>query len=330
MNLVLDIATSAEFWRRIYPVNRAPKNPSSVVPNSCVCTAKEIAELAPSWVTEEFLEALGGCIHVMVFDDSQRRKSDNHVVHSWSGPVPEESFYSLGGNVFVAAPTFMFLVAASLLSTTQLIAFGCELCGLYSFDKRQKRGFRERKTPLLTVAQLEQYLIGAKGCRGFRKAMAALPHVVENSASPMETFDVMALCLPPRLGGYGLDKPLMNPEIPLNRRAARIAKKHVCYPDMCYLAIKLDIEHHGKLDHSDPQDQASDRARVNALKEMGFEVIELTIDQVADLQAFEYIVQRIARLLGKRLRKEILGATTSRLAFRKEVNAWNRSSGRLR
>ena len=146
----------------------------------------------------------------------------------------------------------------------------------------------------------------------------------------METFDVMALCLPYRLGGYGLEKPLMNCEVPLTARAARIAKRRKCYLDMGYLKKGLDIEHHGKLDHSSPEDMASDRARVNALKEMKFEVIELTKDQVNDLYAFEYIVQRIARLLGKRIRKEKTGATTARLSFRRDMAIWNQSSGRLR
>ena len=330
MDLVLDISTSAEFWRRIYPVNRSPEHPSGTVPNAPVCTAAEIARLAPSWITDEFLEVLGGRIHVMAFDVAARRDSGSHVVHVWSMRIPEGSFFALGDNVFIAAPTFMFLVAASTLSLTQLIAFGCELCGLYSFDKREKRGFRKRKIPLTSIEQLQQFLQDAKDCRGCQKALAALPYVLENSASPMETFDAMALCLAPRLGGYGLRKPLLNVEVPLNSRAARIAKRRVCYPDMCYLDIHLDIEHHGKLDHSEPEDQASDRARVNALKEMGFDVIELTKDQVGDIQAFEYIVQRIARLLGKRLRKQILGATPSRLSFRKDVTAWNRLSGRLR
>ena len=160
--------------------------------------------------------------------------------------------------------------------------------------------------------------------------MSALSHVVDNSASPMETFDILALCLPYRLGGYGLPTPIMNCEVPLSSRAARIAKRHRCFADMCYGTIGLDLEHHGKLDHSSEEDVLSDRARVNALKEMGYEVIELTNDQVRDLMAFEYIIQRIAKLLGKRLKKSRLGATPERLAFRKQAFGWNQSSGRLR
>lgn len=330
MDLVLDIATSAEFWRKIYPVNRAPKSSSAVVPSECASTIDQVLSLSPTWITPQFLEPLGGCFHVMVFDAESRRRSASHIAHVWSGPIPEGSFYDLGNNVFIAAPEFMFLVAATLLDVPEIIAFGCELCGLYGFDESRKRGFRKRKVPLTTIAKMTVYLAGAQDCRGHAKATAALQYIVENSASPMETFDVMTMCLPYRLGGYGLDEPQMNYAVPLNCRAARIGKRQTCYADMCYSDIGLDIEHHGKLDHSEPEDQASDRARVNALKEMGFEVIELTKDQVEDLLAFEYIIQRIARLIGKRLDKRKLGPTPERLALRRKVFAWNRSSGRLR
>jgi len=68
---------------------------------------------------------------------------------------------------------------------------------------------------------------------------------------------------------------------------------------------------------------------VNALKEMGYEVIELTYQQVCDIQAFECIVQRIAKIAGKRIRKEYLGETDARKQLHASVLAWNRSYGKL-
>lgn len=330
MNLVFDIATSAEFWRQVYPANRAPNRSGIATPREFSSTWEEISELLPNWVTPRFLEPLDGRIHVLALSTDLRRRSKHHVTHVWNGALPDESFYDLGNGTFVESPAFMFLSAASLLSTVRLIAFGCELCGLYGFDKAEKRGFRTRTKPLLTIPQLRAYLANAQGCRGYSKAMAALPHIVENSASPMETYDVLFLTLPYRLGGYRMPQPSMNHMISLTPRAARIAKRSRCFLDIGYVEESLDIEHHGKLDHSSPEDQASDRARVNALKEMGIEVIELTNDQVGDPQTFEYIVQRIAKILRKRIRKEHLGATDPRVTLRKELRAWNLSSGRLR
>lgn len=330
MNLVLDIASSAVFWRLVYPADRTPQTAGCAIPGQCARTWKDIAALTPKWATSDFLAHTNGRIHVLTIGGSTRWQSERHSVHVWNGPIPSGSFYDLGGNVFVESPPFMFLAAARILNLAKLIAFGCELCGLYSFDNTQKRGFRKRKKPLTSVSCIRQYLDGAKGCHGRNKALTALAHVVGNSASPMETFDAMCLYLPYRLGGYCLEHPHMNYEVRLNDRASRIALRDTCYLDMGYPEEHLDVEHHGKLDHSNPEDQASDRARVNALKEMGFEVIELTNDQVGDVIAFEYIVQRIAKLLGKRIRKEYLGATKPRLTLRRELREWNRSSGRLR
>ena len=329
MSLVLDIEISAAFWRKVFPIHRAPKAAECNPPSQCACSWNEIESQIPLWVTLDLLEPFDGRIHVMSFDESSRRQSARHVVHAWSGFIPEGSFYEMQG-AYIASPPFMFLAAATVLSLPELIAFGCELCGLYSFDESRERGFRTRKVPLLTIEQLACYIKSAKGCRGVKNAQMALKYVIPNSASPMETFDAMLLYLPYRLGGYGLPRPKMNYRVRLSGKAARIAKRQTCYADMCYPEIKLDLEHQGEFDHSTPEEVASDRARVNALKEMGYEVIEFTKDQVNDLLTFEYIALRVAKLLGKRIRKEGLGATKPRMSLRRAVREWNRSGGRLR
>ena len=89
------------------------------------------------------------------------------------------------------------------------------------------------------------------------------------------------------------------------------------------------MEHLGGHDHSLDEDALADRARVAALKEMGFEVVELTSDLVSSLDAFEVITMRLASLLNKRIRKENLGPTVERLALRRELRAWNASYGSI-
>ena len=330
MILVLDISTSAEFWRQRYPLDREPSAPSPKLPSDCAVGKRNMTCLIPPWVDDEFLEPLGGMLHTLSFDVSKKRRSDTHAVHVWSGPIPDGSFYELKDGTFVMSPCFMFLVAASILDIYQLIAFGDELCGLYSFDRREERGFRKRSVPLTETRKLAAYLGNAKGCRGRRRALSALAQLVDRSASPMETFDEMAMCLPYRLGGYGIPRFLMNIQIPLTSRAKRIAQRETCYLDMGCLDPKLDVEHHGKHDHSTSEEMMQDRARVNALKEMGFEVTELTFRQVDDLIAFEIIIQRLAKRLHKRIDKTKLGATPERLEMRTQVLAWNQSSGKIR
>ncbi len=284
----------------------------------------------PDWVSNQLLECTDGVLHLLAFDRSHFRRYKHFATHVWSGPLPEGSFHKPADGLYVESPAFMFLHAATILDLPQLVSFGDELCGLYSFDSRAKRGFTSRSIPLTDKRQLENYLKKATGCRGFKQATQALRHVVERSASPMETFDEITMCFPALRGGYALPQPRMNHWIPLTPKAARIAKRSGCYLDMGYPHCKLDIEHHGKLDHSSDEDVASDRARVNGLKEIGFEVIELTADQVGDLFAYEFIIERIARILGKRLQKKSMGATPARTALRKALYEWNSSSGRIR
>ena len=330
MKLYLDIASSVEFWRQRYPSDRMPKAPPPVVYEESAYKKSDIDSLKPAWLNDEFLAPTGGVLHVLSFNHSHRRRLKSFHVHAWGGPLPEGAFYELQPGLRVETPEFMFLQAATLLDLVQLIAFGDELCGLYSFDRRQERGFTKRKQPLTTKSRLERFLKMAANCHGRALAEKALRYVVERSASPMETLDEMTMCLPYRYGGYNLLTPIMNHRIDLTPKAARIAKQVKCYLDMGYLDFYLDVEHHGKLDHSTDEDKSSDRARVNALKEMGFEVIELTIDQVGDLFAYEYIIERIAGIIGRRLRKEHMGATSERLKLRCALFDWNSSYGAIR
>lgn len=331
MNLYFDIASSVEFWRQRYPGHRSPKSPPSLEYGECAYLKNDIKALAPAWVDDEFLAPTEGVLHVLTFDHVQRKQLKTISVHSWMDPLPEGAFYELQPHVFIESPEFMFLHAARTLNMIQLIAFGDELCGLYSFDRRQRRGFSKRKYPLTTKAKIGQlFQKVSSSCHGKGLALKALQYVIERSASPMETFDELTMCLPYRYGGYNLLEPKMNHRVDLSPKAARIAKREKCFLDMGYPDYDLDVEHHGKLDHSSNEGKASDRARVNALQEMGLEVIELTADQVGDLFAYEYIIERIARIMGRRLRKNQLGATPQRLELRRTLYAWNRSYGAIR
>ena len=328
MILVLDIASSLGFWREHYPLSRAPKNPLSLPRDEYAYRQTDAFAIAS---TSPHFESLvrDGVLSTLAFSDNHRLRSNSHVSHLWSGPIPPGSFYELQPGVFVESPEFMFLRAASILNHTQLIAFGDELCGLYSFDAHEERGFRKREVPLCTKSQLEWYIATAKACRGQELATRALVHIVNKSASPMETYDEMAISLPYRIGGYNFSQPEMNRKIQLTPQAARIAKRHNCYLDMSWDGVLLDVEHHGKHDHSSEQAVMDDRARVNALKEMGYEVIELTNSQVDDPIAFELIVRRIARMLNKRIRDRYFGLTEARAKLYSDVRAWNASYGAI-
>ena len=329
MSIVFDIESSLPFWRKAYPLDKAPNELATSTPNAFSHRLREIHEATSQTPSIKTL-CVDGVYHILCRTEAERGSSNKHRCHVWSGKIPFGSFYELKDEIYIESPAFMFLRAASLLSLPELIAFGDELCGFYSFDSSQERGFRQRKVPLTSKQHLKHFILSVKGCYGSARALRALQFVVDGSASPMETFDEMTMCLPYRLGGYNLPMLTMNRAVQLVTKAARIAKHSECRLDMSWKGFMLDIEHHGKYDHTTESDYNSDRARVNALKEMGFEVIELTAEQVRDLQVYEYIVERIARIIGKRIRKQYRGATPARQLLRKTLYIWNATSGRIR
>lgn len=287
MKLFLGPEISQLFWRLVYPADRKPCWPLPVeVADQNACSAADIQNLIPSWVST-CLEQSAAPLDVLVFDSSHRRLGASVATRVWGAEIPEGSFFEFANGVVVPSPCFTFLLMAKRLSLPELIAYGDELCGLYAFDEESPRGMRQREAPLITLAELNRYLDGASGAPGSRLARQALPFIVEGSASPMETVDAMLFCLPIRHGGYALPEAKMNLEVPLGQLASKIARKQTCRGDLCWLDKGLIVEHQGLYDHDNSGAYASDRARIDALKAEGYNVLELTSGIVRDLSAFE-------------------------------------------
>ena len=123
-------------------------------------------------------------------------------------------------------------------------------------------------------------------------------------------------------------EPELNHPIKLTKAAARIAQKSTCYADLCWPDYDMVIEYQGKYDHTEDGAYDQDRARVNAFKEMGLDVLEITNEQVENLSVFEQLVMHIARKTGKVLDESKLGPTPQRATLRKELIAWKRNYGR--
>ena len=331
MNLFLDKNTAQYFWRSVYPANRAPSLNTAHIEQieltRATCAKSQVDAMAPAWIYGKSETAREALVELLVFTDSLRRKSQALHASVWSCEVPDGSFYSLGSGVFVESPEFLFLRMATTLSPIELIAFGNELCGYYSFDASSPRGFRQRSMPLTTVRQIRTFLEHAQGCRGSHLATRALDSVVNGSASPMETVDEMLLCLPRRMGGYGIDSPHMNYRIDMNCEMANLAARRTCYADLCWPQQRLIVEHQGLRDHASPDGYASDRDRINALKQMGFDVLELTGKHVRDVDLFETTAFFIARRTGKRIPRVDRGHTEARRELRRVLFAWNSRGG---
>jgi len=317
------------FWRAVYPADRTlVRPPVAPPPGECAETAYDVWSMAPAWLTKESLEEYGGKITAFTMrGNAGRRDSSIHSIRVWRNDFPPGSFFDYGTGLYISSPCFTFLQMAQELNLIELIAYGDELCGTYAFDRANERGMHKRKHPLINKEQLARFLEGAVGSPGIKKARVALRYIVDNAASPAETVDEMLLCLPYRLGGYSLRTATMNAKVPMTTSANAVSHLQDCYTDISWPPIHFDIEHQGQFDHLSPSDYNADRARINALRMMGFEVIELTHGQVGDWRAFEEIALHAAKVIGHRIRTENRGLTPERRALRNALRAWNAAYG---
>jgi len=244
----------------------------------------------------------------------------------WSTIVPAKAFYRVG-DMLVSSPEFVFLQMASRITLRQLIALGCELCGTYvllpegNTHPSAVDDYPTRIAPLTNVAAIRAFVEKAAKAHGKAKALRALNYVVEGSRSPMETMTYMLLCLPPKLGGYGIPKPDLNAEIPLDEESQAIARRGTCYGDLCWPDACLDLEYHGEV-HVGASQMKSDVGRELGIEHMGWRVLTVTSAQVLDANRFEVVAGEVALCLKKRLIPKVMGATAERLSLREELDRW--------
>ena len=314
--------TALAYWREHFPLD-SELGPGVQVSSveSCSSRAADVTGSIP-----EELIIPGHPADVLIFNESERRRSSAVTCHLWGTGFPPNAFYRTRG-VYVSSPEFVFLQMASKLTIAQLVALGCELCGMYvllpknvshpgSLDEMPKRLY-----PLTTVERIGEFLEGAGRAKGKANAKRAIKYVIDDSRSPMETMAYMLLCLPVMLGGYGLPKPQMNLSIPLDDEARVIAQRRHCEGDLCWLEPRLDIEYNGEV-HVGAEQMKSDAGRVLGIEHMGWHVITITSSQVFNSDRFEVVAVEVAKRLHKRLRNQDLGATLRRNALRYDLEKW--------
>lgn len=322
MKTFLSHNTALCYWRYHFPLD-SELGASAHVSGSEECSSCK-ADVIGS-VPEEFAIP-GQPIDVLVFDDGGRRRSSSVACHVWQTELPANAFYRTRG-IYVSSPEFVFLQMAATLSIEQLIALGCELCGQYVLQPRSSEHASlldeapKRLIPLTNVSKIARFLESVGKANGKTKAKRALKYVVDGSRSPMETMTYMLLCLPAMLGGYGLPKPEMNAEIPLDSEARVIARRRRCEGDLCWVEKKLDIEYHGEV-HVGAAQMKSDVGRELGIEHMGWRVITITGPQVFNTDQFETVAKEAAKRLRKRLRSSTLDATVQRNALRSNLEQW--------
>ena len=322
MRAVLSHGAALQYWRTHFPIDSELGEPCTITGAEAFAHRKrEVLDCIPEAIWPD-----DSPIDIMVFNTHDRGWSHRIKYHVWSTSIPDNAFYRIG-KMLVSSPEFVYLQMAGDLTVAQLAALGCELCGTYILQPRSERLLAipddapRRRSPLTSTEKLASFLRRTRGTRHLKKAVRALQHVVNASRSPMETTTMLQLCLPPRLGGYGIPHPVMNPVIPLDSTARKIAGKRWCEGDACWIGKSLDVEYNGTV-HAGTAQMKSDAGRVIALQYMGWNVITITSAQVLDIEQFEAVAIQIAKHIGHRVKTEIRGYTPARIQLHEELAAW--------
>lgn len=260
-----------------------------------------------------------GCalpVHALVGDAAARTETKSVVSHTWAS-VPDKSFINAGNGFLVSTPEFCFLQMAALLPLAQLVQLGMELCGTYALVEDGPAATRD--APLTTVTRLRTFVDAAHGMSGRAKALRAVRYVENGSASPMESILAMMLYLPYKLGGYGLERPVLNHQVDVPHSMRSLADRSYCRCDLCWPSRKLAVEYDSRLRHEDLAKQESDARRRSTLIALGFTVVTVFPPQVMDGGAFNRLARQLAKLTGKRLRYEDPGFTRKHLALREQL-----------
>ena len=307
MEPVLSHLSALEYWRSVRVGSRSfravedPRRFLAAPPRK-----GELADPGPWWLTRP--------LHVLVGNETARRSSSEVVCHVESASLPVGAVLDTQNGFSVCSPELCFVQMANALGLEKLIELGFELCGTYDTWCDEVR----ECAPLTTVQRLRAFVDGLGPVHGRKKAARALRYVMDNSASPRETVLAMLLCLPYRLGGYGIEAPQLNYRIELGRRERRIAGRSYLVCDLYWPSVKLDVEYDGG-DHAEAERMAKDSMRRDALISLGVTVISVTKWQLEHSGELNGIAHVIAERLGKQLRYKDPEFTRAHMKLHREL-----------
>lgn len=158
-----------------------------------------------------------------------------------------------------------------------------------------------KRTPLLTATDIAAFAKQAAGLRGVKQLRWAAEHMTGQTASPFEVQTSILISLPRDEGGLGIDIT-NNARIPLSEAARSLYNKTCCYADILIESatdsMGVILECQGRSAHDGEAASLSDAERATALTSMGYDVIQITYDQIKDKKSFDHITELIHKKAG--------------------------------
>lgn len=274
---------------------------------------------------------LGPTVHLMVTERRKRSSAKCIQSHLASTELPFGCVQETELGASVTSPLFTLLQMASHVSEEHLIMAMYEFCGSFAVFKPSpeielllaaaqesctpapgswKRVANQdgkptdlwRRKPLISLDELHQFAIITKGMRGNRRFAKAAKVVTGVTASPFEAQASILFAQSRRKGGEGFPAFYNNQRIALSPTAAMLADRSTCYADLLFERQRnkkpLIIECQGRVAHDSIKSAVSDANRIVALQHMGYEVVLLSYEQIAEADRFNAVKNVIADQLG--------------------------------
>ena len=240
-------------------------------------------------------------VHVLAASKWKRKSTEAVCRHSFSGDPPGGLFATADENVLVVSPELCLLQLASTLSPVDLAWVGYELCGTYACPTACPAQTRFGCEVATTPARLRSFERKAQGLKGVKRFRRSLPHILPDSASPMESLLAMLLTLPYAYGGYSLSKPQLNIRINPGKRGMGLVNQGHYICDLFWKDARLAVEYDSNRFHTGAEKIAEDSRRRNDLAALGIAVVTVTSDQIFDPRQMDKVAGTLAKRLGERI-----------------------------
>lgn len=278
---------------------------------------------------------IGPTTHLMVTDRRHRSSAKCIQAHLASTELPFGCVRSSNLGADITSPLFTLLQLAQHLPEEELIMAMYEFCGSFSVfnptpeleslladqaepappgswkrvvDQKGNQSSLWQRSPLITLDELRSFAEATKGMRGNRRFASAAECVTGCTASPFEAQLSILLGRSRCKGGEGFPHFTNNARISMNSKASVLSDKSACFADLLFDRHEggkpLVIECQGRLVHDGSESAVSDGNRVVALQQMGYEVMLLSYEQIAQSDRFEVVKRLIARYLGIEYRRK--------------------------
>lgn len=210
------------------------------------------------------------------------------------GPFPKGSFFDDARGFMVPAPELLALLLGREMPPGRLLMIAAELAGFYV---PMESGLIAAP-PLMTTDSIAEYLESlrsyrrAAGCRmprGFASAASLCSLPLGRAASPAEAALAYLLCLPRKMGGYGLPRP------ELNRRIVVDGAPYVC--DLSWNGGSCLLEYQGGI-HGQEARSATDMRKGNVLRGSGRTLLEAGSRDLMSITGMDRLAGLLANALG--------------------------------